>query len=309
MGYMRRLDSLEAAQGAPRAPRRDSRGERSPWLPLETRPDSPGEPGMQPRDPCLPWRGIWGPGHTPRWGLFGRAVTRAQPPAFPRNPRGRLGFPGPTQGEGWDPRRNSRFPPQLEENHVVSTSLQDEPLARYGVSREVPVSVLKYETVPDTFHATPRSSPTHRVPLRETPRVPTPLHLSPFSPPDGDRSVDSPAWSGRDSRPSRRISGWGRPHKEIWDEPRGWCHMTIELDSRSTLEKNPLHGHLFEGNPVGESAIPQILPHKPGADSRLGRLFTPPSPQELVRSGLATLRPQALLGPPQGTPSMGSWGP
>ena len=38
----RRLDSLEAAQGAPRDPRRDSRGERSPWLPLETRPDSPG---------------------------------------------------------------------------------------------------------------------------------------------------------------------------------------------------------------------------------------------------------------------------
>ena len=37
----RRLDSLDAAQGAPRDPRRDSRGERSPWLPLETRPDSP----------------------------------------------------------------------------------------------------------------------------------------------------------------------------------------------------------------------------------------------------------------------------
>ena len=31
---------------------------------------------------------------------IGPAVTRAQPPAFPRNPRGRLGFPGPTQGEG-----------------------------------------------------------------------------------------------------------------------------------------------------------------------------------------------------------------
>ena len=27
------------------------------------------------------------------------AVTRAKPPAFPRNPRGRLGFPGPTQGD------------------------------------------------------------------------------------------------------------------------------------------------------------------------------------------------------------------
>ena len=53
------------------------------------------------------WRGILGPGHTPRWGLFGPAVTRAQPPAFPRNPRGRLGFPGPIQGEGWDPRRKA----------------------------------------------------------------------------------------------------------------------------------------------------------------------------------------------------------
>ena len=34
---------------APRAcalPRRDSRGERSPWLPLETRPDSPGATGI-----------------------------------------------------------------------------------------------------------------------------------------------------------------------------------------------------------------------------------------------------------------------
>ena len=41
--------------GGPRDPRRDSRGERSPWLPPETSPDSPGEPGMQPRDPCLPW--------------------------------------------------------------------------------------------------------------------------------------------------------------------------------------------------------------------------------------------------------------
>ena len=29
---------------------------RRPWLPLETRPDSPEEPAMQPRDPCLPWR-------------------------------------------------------------------------------------------------------------------------------------------------------------------------------------------------------------------------------------------------------------
>ena len=60
------LDSLEATQGAPRYQRRDSGGERSPLLPLEARPDSPGEHGMQHRDTCLPWRGALGPGHTPR---------------------------------------------------------------------------------------------------------------------------------------------------------------------------------------------------------------------------------------------------
>ena len=27
---------------------------------------TPGEPGMQPRDPCVPWRGKLGPGHTLR---------------------------------------------------------------------------------------------------------------------------------------------------------------------------------------------------------------------------------------------------
>ena len=45
------------AQGAPRDPHRDSRGERSPWLPLETRPDSPGEPGQCGRPGFDPWVG------------------------------------------------------------------------------------------------------------------------------------------------------------------------------------------------------------------------------------------------------------
>ena len=80
-------------------------------------------------------------------------------------------------------------------------------LARDGVSREVPCSALKGETVPDSLPATPKSPPTRRVPPRGTPRVPAPLPLSPFSPPDRDRRGDSPAWSGRGSRPSRRTSG------------------------------------------------------------------------------------------------------
>ena len=52
-------------------------------------------------------------------------------------------------------------------------------------------------------YATTKSSLTRRVPSRGTPRVPQPLPLSPFSPPDRDRRVDSPAFSGRGSRPSR----------------------------------------------------------------------------------------------------------
>ena len=43
--------------------------------------------------------------------------------------------------------------PQLEKNHVVPTSWQDEALARDGVSREVPCSALKGETVPDSLPA------------------------------------------------------------------------------------------------------------------------------------------------------------
>ena len=44
-------------------------------------------------------------------------------------------------------------------------------LGRYSVSREVPCSTLKGEMVPDSLHATPKSSPTRRVPSRGTPSV------------------------------------------------------------------------------------------------------------------------------------------
>ena len=58
------------------------------------------------------------------------------------------GAPRDSAGSGAT-RRNSRMPPQLEKNHVVPTAWQDEALARDGVSREVPWSALKGETVPD----------------------------------------------------------------------------------------------------------------------------------------------------------------
>ena len=49
-----------------------------------------------------------------------------------------------------------RIPMQLEKNDVVPTSSQDEALARYSVSREVPCSVLKWETVLGSLDATPK---------------------------------------------------------------------------------------------------------------------------------------------------------
>ena len=39
---------------APLWPSLWTRGERSPWLPFETRPDSPGEPGCYPEIPAFP---------------------------------------------------------------------------------------------------------------------------------------------------------------------------------------------------------------------------------------------------------------
>src|SRR5574337_1346694 len=69
---------------------------------------------------------------------IGPAVTREQSPACLRNSNGRLDFPGPTQEASRIPRRNSRIPPQLEKNHVVPPSSQDEALSRYSVSGEVP---------------------------------------------------------------------------------------------------------------------------------------------------------------------------
>ena len=57
---------------------------------------------------------------------------------------------------------------------------------------------------PDSLPTTPKSPPTRRGPPRGTPRVPAPLPLSPFSPPDRDRSAAA-VWVS--SRGTMRISG------------------------------------------------------------------------------------------------------
>src|SRR5574340_346342 len=138
---------------------------------------------------------------------IGPAVTREQSPAFLRNSNGRLDFPGPTQEASRIPRRNSSIPPQLEKNHVVPPSSQDEALSRYSVSGEVPREVLEVETVRGTLDAT-HNVPQHPgLPREEHRGFPAPLPVSPFYPPVLDRRVDSPALSGCGSRPSGRTSG------------------------------------------------------------------------------------------------------
>src|SRR5574338_535017 len=105
------------------------------------------------------------------------------------------------------PRRNSRIPLQLEKIHVVPRSSQDEALSRYSVSGEVPRWELEVETVLGTLDATHKVPRNPGLPREEHRGFPAPPPLSPFSPPDLDRRVDSPALSGRGSRPSGRTSG------------------------------------------------------------------------------------------------------
>src|SRR5574337_617093 len=138
---------------------------------------------------------------------IGPAVTREQSPAFLRNSNGRLDFPGPTQEASRIPRRNSRIPLQLEKIHVVPRSSQDEALSRYSVSGEVPRWVLEVETVLGTLDATHKVPRHPGLPQEEHRSFPATLPRSLFYPPDLDRRVDSPALSGRGSRPSGRTSG------------------------------------------------------------------------------------------------------
>ena len=116
---------------------------------------------------------------------------------------------------------------------MVPSSLQDEPIARYGVSRKVPVSVLKCKTVPDTFHATPRSSPTHRVPSRETD-----VWGSFWVSHEGCQVLFRT--SGRNmGLPLRRCSGLG-PHLAKTLEPRGFSRVAAGLSSDDGDYRLPL---------------------------------------------------------------------
>ena len=75
-----------------------------------------------------------------------------------------------------------------------------------GVSREVPCSVLKCETVLDTLDATAKV-PDMLGSLEGNTKGPGTTSSEHLLPPDRDRRVDSPAFSGWGSRPSWCTSG------------------------------------------------------------------------------------------------------
>ena len=89
------------------------------------------------------------------------ALPRARPRRVERRDRpGKSNLPLGLRGKAGGGARVTAGPKRphlsVRENHVVPTAWQDEALARDGVSREVPCSVLKWETVLGSLDATPK---------------------------------------------------------------------------------------------------------------------------------------------------------
>ena len=102
-------------------------------------------------------------------------------------------------------KRKPEFPVVTQESRHNSRKTTSFPLHRK--MRPLPLQRLKrsltfhLEVRYGTWHlwCDPKSSPTHWSHWRGTPRFPASPHLCPFSPPDRDRRVDSPALSARGS--------------------------------------------------------------------------------------------------------------
>ena len=79
---------------------------------------------------------------------------------------------------------------QLKKNHESLPSTQDEALSHCSVSREIPRSLLKLETVLNTLHETPEVPRLTRPHSRGTLSFPAHLNLSPFAPPHLDLRLE-----------------------------------------------------------------------------------------------------------------------
>ena len=88
--------------------------------------------------------------------VFLSCIDSSAIPSSPSQLEWKIGLPWAKIVEARIPGHNLRIPPQLEKKHVVPPSSQDEALARYSVSIEVPRSALKFETVLGTLDAIPK---------------------------------------------------------------------------------------------------------------------------------------------------------
>src|SRR5574341_1327937 len=170
-------------------------------------PVSPGASGMQPRDPCRPWRGTLASGPKPRGGLLALQSLESNPQLsfatrmedwtslgqHKRHPE----FPVVTRESRRNSRKTTWFPRHRKMKPFPATASQEKSHVRncrwkrYLAPLRRPHKVPRHPGLPGEEHR----------------GFPAPPPLSPFSPPDLDRRVDSPALSGRGSRPSGRTSG------------------------------------------------------------------------------------------------------
>ena len=93
-------------------------------------------------------------------------------PCSPSQLKRRHDFPEVTCEVPRGPHRNLRgtpsFLPQLEKNHEILPSTRDEAQFQSGVSRQIPLSLLKCKRVLDTLDATQKGPGDTRPPLRGT---------------------------------------------------------------------------------------------------------------------------------------------
>ena len=156
---------------------------------------------------------------------------------------------------------------------MVPTSWQDEALARDGVSREVPCSALKGETVPDSLPATPKiprqagfPQGEHRGSRHRFLCAPSPLLLV------TGESIPLRGLERVPGLPGTRQDEAGLTRKFETSHVGGATCRTTPFPW-SALEKDPRPGPLFEVNPVGEgttrrgTATPVHRPQRPAGST------------------------------------------
>ena len=157
------------------------------------------------------------------------AVTREQSPALPHNSTGDWTSLGQherlpeslviNRESCCNSRKTMRFPDHREMTPLPAAASQEK--------SPVPSLNLKWNLTP---LMQPKKFPDIPVSLERNTSFPAPFNLSLFSPPDLNMRVDSPALSGKGSRPSRHTSGGGWSQKEIrkvasWVMPHSERHQ------------------------------------------------------------------------------------